>query len=561
MQVPFSLPPDSNDLLQRNRPDRSSQLRDDRFAGELRREVQRNADARRRARIEEAAEQEAERRGSIEDRIERDKVDWTDRTPVGTEPTRDQAEPDPADAAPRLFTTTLGDEPAHHTQGEAGTMSSEPRDASAGLAPSAGQESPTSERSNSHPDGAQAAGFDPARSEATPSSPLGSDLDSTSQLQPAGTPGAPAASPSAPHVASADEVPAADQEGGASSQAPAEASGVIEVPTAGSDAGDQSTASTAPQSGAAAAGSSASTPGPQAETGSAAASPNPSASATQDYAAGIGGVGANGSDASGGSGHDPGAQNSSSQDPGTHTAGNSGRGVQTAQAGPESTVQTVDAVSAQSARAANADAAAGEAAIALADGPDLGSRDVAQPPESGPQPVATLEGREETTGSRVRAASNGSFDGSAPVPEDPDAVRILHQFRSHVAGDTREATLNLVPARLGRMAIRLRMKGGRLEAHMRVESAETLQTLERNLPELRASLAKEGIAADEFVLELGFDDSGDGHSSEREPFHSSNAPGRTAAVAVDAPRASVAPDSHAPPHPTNDTLSSIDTLA
>ncbi len=67
------------------------------------------------------------------------------------------------------------------------------------------------------------------------------------------------------------------------------------------------------------------------------------------------------------------------------------------------------------------------------------------------------------------------------------------------------ATLNLAPAELGRLSIKMAMEEDSLRATVRVERPETLEVLKQHLPELRAALAGAGIEAQEFDLALGFD--------------------------------------------------------
>jgi hypothetical protein len=50
--------------------------------------------------------------------------------------------------------------------------------------------------------------------------------------------------------------------------------------------------------------------------------------------------------------------------------------------------------------------------------------------------------------------------------------------------------------------VRLAVDGGRVRALVCAESSETLALLERHLPELRESLAAQGLGVDEVELEL-----------------------------------------------------------
>jgi flagellar hook-length control protein FliK len=69
---------------------------------------------------------------------------------------------------------------------------------------------------------------------------------------------------------------------------------------------------------------------------------------------------------------------------------------------------------------------------------------------------------------------------------------------------TRDALVQLHPIELGRISIRISTEGGRVRADVRAEKVETLDALQRHLPELRASFAQQGLDAQEFQLSLGF---------------------------------------------------------
>lgn len=94
----------------------------------------------------------------------------------------------------------------------------------------------------------------------------------------------------------------------------------------------------------------------------------------------------------------------------------------------------------------------------------------------------------------------------APVPVHAQerAHDILNQLRVHVSMGTRDALVQLHPIELGRISIRISTEGGRVRADVRAEKVETLDALQRHLPELRASFAQQGLDAQEFQLSLGF---------------------------------------------------------
>jgi hypothetical protein len=94
---------------------------------------------------------------------------------------------------------------------------------------------------------------------------------------------------------------------------------------------------------------------------------------------------------------------------------------------------------------------------------------------------------------------------------------ILRQLRAQLAPGQREIALQLNPAELGRMHLRMALRGGRLTAHLTAESPEALAAIERQLPELGASLEAQGFEVQAFELELaesGLADAGTGGSSD-----------------------------------------------
>jgi flagellar hook-length control protein FliK len=96
-----------------------------------------------------------------------------------------------------------------------------------------------------------------------------------------------------------------------------------------------------------------------------------------------------------------------------------------------------------------------------------------------------------------------------PPPADTErAGEILRQMRVQLSPELRTATIQLSPPELGRISIRMRVERGELRAHVRAERPETLQALERHVPELKATLESLGIQAREIDLQLGFEQQG-----------------------------------------------------
>ncbi|MEL6428151.1 MAG: flagellar hook-length control protein FliK [Planctomycetota bacterium] len=115
-------------------------------------------------------------------------------------------------------------------------------------------------------------------------------------------------------------------------------------------------------------------------------------------------------------------------------------------------------------------------------------------------PVAPVEG------DRSAAARRATTAAPARSTAAERAEAILEQLRAQIRTGAREATLHLRPGDLGRIAMRVRVEGGGVQASIAAESPETLRVLEAHAPELRAWLAKD--AGGPVELELGLIDPG-----------------------------------------------------
>jgi flagellar hook-length control protein FliK len=135
-------------------------------------------------------------------------------------------------------------------------------------------------------------------------------------------------------------------------------------------------------------------------------------------------------------------------------------------------------------------AAASRAVDPSASKPAEGTVAAAQPGRGG---SAEGAGRAE-----ARAAREGGEARPAPDPEK--AAAVFRQLRLQLTPGTRHAVIQLAPAELGRIAIRVSVRDGRVVGEIRAESAETLAILEKHVPELRAALAQTGFEAADFDL-------------------------------------------------------------
>ena len=158
--------------------------------------------------------------------------------------------------------------------------------------------------------------------------------------------------------------------------------------------------------------------------------------------------------------------------------------------------------------------------------PGVSSAAAASRPAAGVIPVTGPAGLAQrgagTRGGAPAAPWAESHPGAAQQERIQRAEAILGQLRVHLSRGLTQATLNLSPAELGRLTIRIAVRKGRVAAVVRAESPETLELLERHVPELRAALIQSGLEPDTFEFELGFgadDKSSDQRSAGRHGTH------------------------------------------
>jgi len=129
----------------------------------------------------------------------------------------------------------------------------------------------------------------------------------------------------------------------------------------------------------------------------------------------------------------------------------------------------------------------------------------------------------------ARAAEPGRVDGptgptvgeGSPSPEAIErAERVLQQVRMQLRPDLRQATLELRPESLGRIAIQIEIEDGQTTAVIRADRAEALSVLERHLPELRSMFQQSGVDVSDLDVGLssrheGEADLGDAQNRQR----------------------------------------------
>ncbi len=134
-------------------------------------------------------------------------------------------------------------------------------------------------------------------------------------------------------------------------------------------------------------------------------------------------------------------------------------------------------------------------------------KDSAARQDAGNTPLAPREvAARETTAPRpeVEAAK------SAPRNESPvsaeRAADMLRQIRLQLSPELRQATIQLEPRELGRISVKVTLRGGVANAELRVEKREALDALQKQIPELEAALERAGLGGGELTLQLGLEE-------------------------------------------------------
>jgi len=116
----------------------------------------------------------------------------------------------------------------------------------------------------------------------------------------------------------------------------------------------------------------------------------------------------------------------------------------------------------------------------------------------------TAPGSTVTGLAKERQATNQATEAAAPrqTRHVVDMKDVAKNMKMMFNADRSEMTVKLNPVNLGRMEIKLRKDGDKVTAELKLESLEAKEAVERQLPELRESLAQQGIQVQEFALTL-----------------------------------------------------------
>jgi hypothetical protein len=122
-------------------------------------------------------------------------------------------------------------------------------------------------------------------------------------------------------------------------------------------------------------------------------------------------------------------------------------------------------------------------------------------------PTATTAAREISHRAAEPQRAPEAAPSAANRPETPLAAEraadVLRQIQLRLSPELRQATIQLEPRELGRISIKVAIRGGAMRAELRAEKRSTLEALERHAPELCSAMEKAGLGAPELSLELG----------------------------------------------------------
>jgi len=149
--------------------------------------------------------------------------------------------------------------------------------------------------------------------------------------------------------------------------------------------------------------------------------------------------------------------------------------------------------------------------VAKRPAPELSKLDTTSEPQSVP---AAPRGAAERVLQGASEPDKSAAAREIPVSADR-AADILRQIKLQLSPELRQATIQLEPRELGRIAIKVALRGDAVHAQMRVDKRETLEALEKQVPELRAALERAGFGR-EVQLQLSLNEQRSGGDGARE---------------------------------------------
>lgn len=114
--------------------------------------------------------------------------------------------------------------------------------------------------------------------------------------------------------------------------------------------------------------------------------------------------------------------------------------------------------------------------------------------------------RETTAATRPEVEPAKAAPRNEPPVSSERAADMLRQIRLQLSPELRQATIQLEPRELGRISIKVTLRGGAAHAELRVEKRSALEALQKQIPELEAALERAGLGGGELSLQLGLEE-------------------------------------------------------
>ena len=123
--------------------------------------------------------------------------------------------------------------------------------------------------------------------------------------------------------------------------------------------------------------------------------------------------------------------------------------------------------------------------------------------QTGQSFISTL-GAQTTAPIQSATSTTHSFSLSHGAPVDADAIinNLVERFSTNPRLQTSKISLNLNPAELGALKIDILVKGDSIKAHIAVNSQQIQETIEKNMPRLRAILEQQGFNIEDFQVSM-----------------------------------------------------------
>ncbi len=123
--------------------------------------------------------------------------------------------------------------------------------------------------------------------------------------------------------------------------------------------------------------------------------------------------------------------------------------------------------------------------------------------QPGPSFISTLATQGPTPMLGVTAGTNSaSLPPGASMVAEEVINNLIDRFSINPRLQTSKISLNLNPAELGALKIDILVKGDSIKAHIAVNSQQIQDTIEKNMPRLRAILEQQGFNIEDFQVSL-----------------------------------------------------------